>query len=873
MSESTQKLQKQIEYEYGKKSLRELEIPSYIKDNLSKELRAYQKEALKYYLAQRELIKDSESNIGKNKEDNFGNHLLFNMATGSGKTLIMAALMLDLYKRGYREFVFFVNSTAILEKTRANFCDDKSSKYLFKKPVNIDGENVTISAINHFNDSREGAINIYFSTIQGLYSLFQTERENSLTFADLKGRKIVFLADEAHHLNAETKKKLNEKEKERKEGWESTMKKAFASNAENIMLEFTATVPNDKEVHNKYTDKIIFEYNLKGFCNDGYSKRIFVVKYDSKDLKMRFLGACLLSVYRQLLALKHKIFLKPVVLFKSEKKDYSYKNQENFNAMLENLDSNDIKEFYKNINLSNELFVASLGFFKKEFENYETKVAELIRANFKANFQLNANDEKEADKNQIKLNTLEDKDNDIRVIFAVDRLNEGWDVLNLFDIVRLNDTSATKKSTTTQEAQLIGRGARYFPFGEEEVKYVRKYDKAENFDERSMLERLSYHSLNEVTYLDALKEELTNQGVLFDEKKEIFKLSPSKRAKKLTSNNKIFYVKNNRYPKDKVELKFHKCDEVRRDLLELEVPYFSKNIEEKEEKFDEKRNEIDTYKRNCSFGKNICFEVMFKAMNMLKISMHEIKQYSSEFKSKKEFYESFKEYKFNFDKRQKFNKENQLELAKFILQSFKNSLMKKSEMKYKVSEFMVFELENKGIRSIFASKEKMQVSKYEWLYYDKWSKDSSYELDFLEFIDKRTDEIDEKFEEWIILRNDGFSEFKIYDNREDSPTYDKGFEPDFIFFGKRRGDKSKHLSVECIMESKGEHLEKDNWKETLLLKELNEKKFNKILNPNGTVREEVEFEVLALPFYSPKDKEKFENNFRKIFENIIKKEE
>jgi len=37
--------------------------------------------------------------------------LLFHMATGSGKTLIMAANILQLYKQGYRNFIFFVNST------------------------------------------------------------------------------------------------------------------------------------------------------------------------------------------------------------------------------------------------------------------------------------------------------------------------------------------------------------------------------------------------------------------------------------------------------------------------------------------------------------------------------------------------------------------------------------------------------------------------------------------------------------------------------------------------------------------------------------------------------------------------------------------
>jgi len=58
-------------------------------------------------------------------------HFLFNMATGSGKTLIMAGLILYLYEKGYRNFLFFVNSTNIIEKTKDNFLNPLSSKFLF----------------------------------------------------------------------------------------------------------------------------------------------------------------------------------------------------------------------------------------------------------------------------------------------------------------------------------------------------------------------------------------------------------------------------------------------------------------------------------------------------------------------------------------------------------------------------------------------------------------------------------------------------------------------------------------------------------------------------------------------------------------------
>jgi superfamily II DNA or RNA helicase len=51
-------------------------------------------------------------------------------ATGSGKTVMMAGLILYLYEQGYRNFLFFVNRGQIVEKTKDNFINPFSSKYL-----------------------------------------------------------------------------------------------------------------------------------------------------------------------------------------------------------------------------------------------------------------------------------------------------------------------------------------------------------------------------------------------------------------------------------------------------------------------------------------------------------------------------------------------------------------------------------------------------------------------------------------------------------------------------------------------------------------------------------------------------------------------
>lgn len=132
-------------------------------------------------------------------------HFLFNMATGSGKTLIMAGLILYLYEQGYRNFLFFVNSTNIIEKTKDNFLNPASIKYLFNQEIVIGNRRLRVSAVENFEAVNPGDINICFTTIQKLHSDLTSEKENALTFEDFRKHKVVLIADEAHHMNVKTK--------------------------------------------------------------------------------------------------------------------------------------------------------------------------------------------------------------------------------------------------------------------------------------------------------------------------------------------------------------------------------------------------------------------------------------------------------------------------------------------------------------------------------------------------------------------------------------------------------------------------------------------------------------------------------------------
>ena len=296
-------LQNIIQSEIGRKTIEKIEIPISITKNIKNTLRPYQINSLQYFIA---YLNEYDNN--KNK------HLMFNMATGSGKTLIMASLILYLYEKGYRNFLFFVNSINIIDKTRENFFNTSSNKYLFNNEIIINNKNVEIKEVNNFDYSDDYNINIFVTSIQYLHNLLRENKENAFDITNLQDKKIVILADEAHHFNAETSKnkivqkgffeeeKSNEKEIIKNDNWESTVQTIFQSNKDNFLFEFTATIDyENKSIVDKYLDKTIFKYDLLKFRQDLYSKEIDIIQNDV-DKKYLMLGAVILSEYRREIA-------------------------------------------------------------------------------------------------------------------------------------------------------------------------------------------------------------------------------------------------------------------------------------------------------------------------------------------------------------------------------------------------------------------------------------------------------------------------------------------------------------------------------------------------------------------------------------------
>lgn len=484
------------------------EIPSYIQENINSdfELRPYQISAFENFMTYFE----------NDKMCHKPTQTLFHMATGSGKTMIMAGLMMYLYKKGYRNFLFFVNLSNIVNKTRENFLNVLSSKYLFADEIRIDGERVSIKEVNNFQYSDENAINICFTTTQGLHTDMWFVKENAISFDDFAGKKVVLISDEAHHLNVDTKSLEKDKEEQANyHSWEQTVRRIFEANKDNVLLEFTATCDiHNPQIRAEYESKIVFDYPLSKFRADGYSKEIKTLRTDVTIME-RAIQAIMLSQYRLKVFQDNRLSVKPVVLFKSAKIVDSNSFMELFLDTVKNLSGNELRRISELTD--NETLGEAYQYFEKHGITFE-QLAQELKEDFSVEHCISANDDKEASAKQIALNSLEDATNPYRAVFEVKKLDEGWDVLNLFDIVRLYETrqSGGKKISpaTISEAQLIGRGARYCPFkvDEEQEKYKRKYD-TDLDNPLRICEELYYHCQNDSRYIGELNNALREIGV------------------------------------------------------------------------------------------------------------------------------------------------------------------------------------------------------------------------------------------------------------------------------------------------------------------------------------------------------------------------
>lgn len=840
-------LYKKFDNPFARKALSQVLIPNSISDNLKFGIRPYQEEAFKRFI-----YTEMEDFAEKPKRPL---HFLYNMATGSGKTLVMAGLILHLYEKGYRNFLFFVNSNNIIQKTKENFLNPNASKYLFKDKIVIDGNDVQIKEIENFDEADNRNINIKFVSIQMLTSgLLLNVRENGLSFEDFENKKLVLIGDEAHHNNADV--------------WGDLVERIHKTNYDNILLEFTATLDYESQkIVEKYQDKVIYKYDLAQFRIDKYSKEINLVRTQYNE-KERVIQALILNLYRQELATSHNINLKPVILFKAKRTiKESEENKKNFHKLIDDLSEEMIEGIKK---------TSTVSIIQKAFKFFESRsistsdIVERIQSNFREENCLSANNDKEAEQNQILLNTLEDENNPIRAIFAVQKLNEGWDVLNLFDIVRLyegQNTGGSNKTvgkTTLSEAQLIGRGARYFPFKLEvgQDKYTRKFDDVPTADLK-VLEELYYHTKEDNRYISELKKALIETGIYEDDDNLVTKELTLKLDFKDTNfykSGNVFF--NKKIPKSFDNVKsFSDLGVTRRNykyelssgvgittnaFAIMENPISNEEVVKSK---DVKLTDIPNHIIRFALSK-----FPFFYFNRLIKSFPNIKSIT-EFIQNSNFLGGLEiTFRGTQDRLGNVSNFDYLQALSGLLQEIESDI-KNNSVEFEGSDYI-----SEKVHKVFKDKE-IRVNKYDerakgqeelvarepWYAYNA-NFGTSEEKKFVELFSSRFEGLKEKFENIYLIRNE--REIKIYDK------IGRAFEPDFILFCKHR--KGEQLTFQVFIEPKGDHLiANDKWKEDFLLEIRDEKKSFEI--------DTDEYLITAVPFYNYEN----ENEFKRALDTAL----
>ena len=795
-------------------------------------------------------------------------HLFFNMATGSGKTLIMAGLILYLYEQGYRNFLFFVNADNIIEKTKDNFLNETSKKYLFNEIIYLDGEQVSIDKVENFDGVNPDKINICFTTIQKLHSDIKTDKENALTLDDFAKKKIVLLSDEAHHINEETREQSNLPLEEQKPSWENTVEKIFIANDQNLLLEFSATFEeNNEAIVEKYRNKILYRYDLVKFRNDKYSKDISIVRSDFNPTD-RMLQAIILHYYKQTVASNNKIPLKPVILFKSKTIQESKQNKDEFHKLIENLTGTKI-----DVIRQSEVSIIKRAF--RYFDNQpisSEKLAYFLRKDFEEKYCLAVNSKVERIDYQLEVNRLEH--NAIRAIFAVQMLSEGWDVLNLFDIVRCYDTGGTKK-TTTAEAQLIGRGARYFPFtlqGDDD-KYKRKFDKDMKNDLR-VIEELHYHSMNDSPYINEIKDALVKRGFMDEEV-----VSKNVKRKKAFKKSKLyrqgFIWLNDKVEKDmqqvnsfddlttlSVKQKYHEHtlsagSGAATRILDNSDTYEITELETKDVRLTKIEHNIvqAAIARNpfFRFDKLSRFFPNLRSMEVFRTSQDYLGGLTIKFKGQTEQLNQLDDFP-----------HEKLKACCDLLQKVENEMKDNFTEYVGTTDFQRFPIQdkfddkilkfNKGharINKQSRNFNKQFVKNRDWIAYNGLY-GTSEERDLVELIDELIKHLPDSYDEVFLVRNE--RHFKIF-NFADG----RAFEPDFVLFLlQKNGDT---ITYQLFIEPKGDFLkEHDEWKETFL-KEIQDKDITHILVDNHKYR------ILAVgQFYSERVRDEFKEKLSRILQ-------
>jgi type III restriction enzyme len=400
----------------------------------------------------------------------------FEMATGSGKTLLMGAIILYLWHKGHRDFLILTPNTILFDKTIENFTP-RAIKSIFG-----DGWNLTYNLVtgNSYRDKtchyqRERDVSFYVFNMQKFYdkgsnsdknaentmkgvpyvrrpieeSLWKDEGEkHTISFIEfLRERRPVIISDEAHHYQ------------------QARTKEAIHELLPSMVVEFTATSIEKGGISDAGQDNL-YKYPIQKYIGEGYGKRIFALgcgvideklvdEVTGSDKQKLIWGMLVHLLKRESLKAVDAPIKKAMVLVKAR----TIKHADNIDSYLRNWSTNvttELNDVLEQLNREQTDVVKIIRKYlphqKKDLTKLTKQLEEVAKSVFTIHSE-NKNDEEV----WTDYKTLDD--NDAEIVNQVKVFTEGVDYDNFYTIVVLGDTV---ENVGLVAAQLIGRGLRLY---------------------------------------------------------------------------------------------------------------------------------------------------------------------------------------------------------------------------------------------------------------------------------------------------------------------------------------------------------------------------------------------------------------------------
>ncbi len=452
-----------------------VEIYNYIwKSAMKHQLREYQLKALymadcltKYInnLIFKELFESIEIIEDGQKEKTLIPFATFEMATGSGKTLLMGAIMYFLNKMYGVDNFLVITPPAKMEiyyKTIRNF-QKKNSDTIWADDVLC---NFNIITGDNFNEPSifytEKDFNIFIFNIDKFRegatktklvnenAMWRDKQGNSISLHDfLKNKKLMIFTDEAHH--------------NQNESGALQIIKNFHPKA---VLEFTATAREDET--GKKEQKVIYKYNIKNLLEDKYCKLVRAFGVSSEKFKRG----------KELLPLNEKIKLFAIFLIHIAKKycvqfDKATRDLKPlcFIKINRSIEDGTVIYAYLQKDLCNEkdIIKLTLNEIEKDSAVVSKVISEVIEKIYKKNIENLLKDIEAILKNSIYYHS--DSPKEVKNVYANIQhesipcelvvyhkiLDEGIDLPNIYTIGVINDANT---DLLVPVKQIIGRGVR-----------------------------------------------------------------------------------------------------------------------------------------------------------------------------------------------------------------------------------------------------------------------------------------------------------------------------------------------------------------------------------------------------------------------------